>query len=392
MRKKTLYLDYAASTPVDPGVLLAMMPYLKQEYGNPSSLHRMGQKAASALERARLQAASFLHCEADEIVFTSGATEANNLAIRGAVRRKRGASLPHVIVSSVEHESVLNPCRQLEREGLIELRQLRVDKEGVVEDVSSVLKDTTQMVSIQSANSEIGTIQQVAEIGKAISAFRKSRNSSFPLFHIDAVQGANFLDCDVQKLGCDLLTLSAHKIYGPKGAGLLFVRKGVAMDPVFLGGSQEGGLRSGTENVAAIVGMGRALADLQSPKVQVEAVRIRHMRDQLIKSVLKQVSESACTGSMTRRLPNNAHFTFQGIEGRDLVMLLDQKGIAVSTGSACSERSQEPSHVLLALGISPKEALGSLRITLGKRTTKEDIVRVLKTLPPLVDQLRKRRI
>ncbi|MDO8655344.1 MAG: aminotransferase class V-fold PLP-dependent enzyme, partial [bacterium] len=274
--------------------------------------------------------------------------------------------------------------------GLIELTILRVDKEGVVEDVSSVLKDSTQLVSIQYANSEIGTVQQIAAIGKTIAAFRKSRNSSFPLFHTDAVQAANFLDCNVEMLHVDLCTLSSHKIYGPKGAGILFIRKGVAIDPLLDGGSQEGGLRSGTENVAAIVGMGKALADLQSPKVQVEAVRIRHMRDQLIKSILKQVAESACTGSMAQRLPNNAHFTFAGIEGRDLVMLLDQKGIAASTGSACSERSQEPSHVLLALGMSPKEALGSLRITLGKRTTKEDIVRVLKTLPSLIDQLRRK--
>ncbi len=388
MRKKTLYLDYAASTPVDPGVLLAMTPYLKQEYGNPSSLHRMGQKAAAALERARMQAASFLHCAADEVIFTSGATEANNLAVRGAVKRQKGKPLPHVVVSSVEHESVLSPCHRMEQEGLIELTILGVDKEGFVEDVSSSLKETTQLVSIQYANSEIGTIQRVAEIGRVIRVFRKSKKSSFPLFHTDAVQAANFLDCDVQKLGCDLLTLSAHKIYGPKGAGLLFVRKGIVLDPLLEGGSQEGGLRSGTENVAAIVGMGRALADLQSPRIQVEAVRIRHMRDQLIKSVLKQVSGSSCTGSMLQRLQNNAHFTFAGIEGRDLVMLLDQKGIAASTGSACSERSQDPSHVLLALGMFSQEALGSLRITLGRRTTKEDIVRVLRTLPSLVDQLR----
>lgn len=390
MRKKTLYLDYAASTPVDPGVLLAMTPYLKQEYGNPSSLHRMGQKAAAALERARMQAASFLHCAADEVVFTSGATEANNLAVRGAVRRQKNKPLPHVVISSIEHESVLSPCRRMEKEGLIELTVLGVDIEGFVEDVSSALKETTQLVSVQYANSEIGTIQRIAEIGRAIRAFRKSRNSSFPLFHTDAVQAANFLDCDVEQLQVDLCTLSSHKIYGPKGAGLLFVRKGVALDPLLDGGSQEGGLRSGTENVAAIVGMGKALTDLQSPRVQVEAVRIRHMRDQLIKSILKQVPESSCTGSMVQRLQNNAHFTFSGIEGRDLVILLDQKGIAASTGSACSERSQEPSHVLLALGMSPKEALGSLRITIGKRTTKEDIVRVLKMLPSLVDQLRSR--
>lgn len=211
-----------------------------------------------------------------------------------------------------------------------------------------------------------------------------------PLLHTDAVQAANFLDCNVETLNADLLTLSSHKIYGPKGAGLLFVRKGVALDPLLEGGSQENGLRSGTENIPAIVGMAKALAELTSPKTGVEAVAIRHMRDQLIRGILRRVPRSRCTGSLEKRLPNNAHFTFAGIEGRDLVMLLDHKGIAVSTGSACSERSQEPSHVLLALGMSPKEALGSLRMTIGRRTTKEDIVRVLKTLPPLIDQLRRR--
>lgn len=399
MRKKTLYLDYAASTPVDAGVFAAMLPYLKQEYGNPSSLHHMGQKAASALERARAQAASFLHCAADEIIFTSGATEANNLAIQGVLRSLTSLlevklpknQKPHVITSAIEHESVLAPIQKLEKEGMVEATYIPPGKEGLVnpEDVERAIKKNTVLVSVQYANSEIGVIQQVSEIGRVIRAFRKSQNSSFPLFHTDAVQAANFLDCNVEQLYVDLCTLSSHKIYGPKGAGLLFVRKGVALNSLLDGGSQEGGLRSGTENVAAIVGMGKALADLQSPKAQVEAVRIRHMRDQLIKSVLKQVAESSCTGSMTQRLPNNAHFTFARIEGRDLVILLDQKGIAVSTGSACSERSQDPSHVLLALGMSSQEALGSLRVTLGKRTTKEDIVRVLKTLPSLVDQLRR---
>ncbi len=390
---KALYLDYAASTPVDPKVFKAMVPYLKQAYGNPSSLHRLGQQAAASLEIARTQAAQFLGCLPEEIAFTSGATESNNLAIQGIARKSNppaGGQKPHIITSAIEHESVLNVVRTLEGQELIEVTYLPVNKEGLVnvEDVKKQLRENTALVSVQYANSEIGTIQPIAEIGRAIRAFRTSQKSSFPLFHTDAVQAANFLDCNVQKLGCDLCTLSSHKIYGPKGVGLLFIRKGVQVDPVLQGGSQEGGLRSGTENVACIVGMGRALLELNSPRIAVEAVRIRHMRDQLIRGILRQVKESSCSGSLDRRLPNNAHFTFAGIEGRDLVMLLDQKGIAVSTGSACSERSQEPSHVLLALGMSPQEALGSLRITLGRRTTKEDIVRVLKTLPPLVDRLR----
>ena len=400
MRKKTLYLDYASSTPVDPNVLAAMMPYLKQEYGNPSSLHGFGQKAAAALELARQVAARFLGCGADEIVFTSGATEANNLAVQGVIRpfdavQGEQTTKPHVITSAIEHESVLAPIQKLEKEGMIEATYISVDKEGIVnpEDVGKAIKENTALVSVQYANSEIGTVQPIAEIGRIIREKNKSlvvgRGSSV-IFHTDAVQAANFLDCNVETLGVDCLTLSSHKIYGPKGAGLLFVRKGVALDPLLEGGSQEGGLRSGTENIPAIVGMAKALAELIGPKTGVEAVRIKHMRDQLIRGVLRRVLESSCTGSLEKRLPNNAHFTFARIEGKDLVMLLDHKGIAVSSGSACSERSQEPSHVLLALGMSPKEALGSLRITLGKRTTKEDIVRVLKTLPPLVDQLRRR--
>ncbi len=393
MRKKTLYLDYAASTPVDPGVLAAMMPYLKQEYGNPSSLHSFGQKAAVALERSRVLAARFLGCDANEIVFVSGATEANNLAIRGVVRSFGAAHgkqtvKPHVITSAIEHESVLAPIQKLEKEGIIEATYISVDRQGLVnsEDVEKAIKENTVLVSVQYANSEIGTVQPIIEIGRVI---REKKKSSI-VFHVDAVQAANFLDCNVETLNADLLTLSSHKIYGPKGSGLLFVRKGVALDPLLEGGSQEGGLRSGTENIPAIVGMAKALVELTSPKKGVEAVAIRHMRDQLIRGVLKRISGTSCTGSLEKRLPNNAHFMFTGIEGRDLVMLLDQKGIAVSSGSACAERSQEPSHVLLALGMENAEALGSLRITLGKRTTKEDIVRVLQTLPPLVDQLRRR--
>ncbi len=387
MRKKTLYLDYAASTPVDPNVLAAMLPYLKQEYGNPSSLHGFGQKAAAALERSRQAAARFLGCDANEIVFVSGATEANNLAIQGVVRR---TIKPHVITSTIEHESVLAPIQKLEKEGTIEATYISVSREGLVNpgDVEKAIRENTVLVSVQYANSEIGTVQPIAEIARII---REKKKSSI-VFHTDAVQAANFLDCNVETLNIDLLTLSSHKIYGPKGAGLLFVRKGVALDPLLEGGSQEGGLRSGTENIPAIVGMAKACAELTSPKTEVEAVAVRHMRDLLIRGVLRRIPESSCTGSLEKRLPNNAHFTFARIEGRDLVMLLDQKGIAVSSGSACAERSQEPSHVLLALGMEHAEALGSLRITLGKRTTKEDIVRVLQILPPLVDQLRKRAV
>ena len=323
----------------------------------------------------------------------SGATEANNLAIRGVVqsqisklKTQNKVQKLHVITSAIEHESVLAPIQKLEKEGIVEATYISVGREGLVNpgDIGKAIKENTVLVSVQYANSEIGTVQPIAEIGRII---REKKKSSI-VFHTDAVQAANFLDCNVETLNADLLTLSSHKIYGPKCAWVLFVRKGVALDPLLEGGSQEGGLRSGTENIPAIVGMAKALAELTSPKTGVEAVAVRHLRDQLIRGILRRVSESSCTGSLEKRLPNNAHFTFARIEGRDLVMLLDRKGIAVSSGSACAERSQEPSHVLLALGMENAKALGSLRITLGKRTTKEDIVRVLQTLPALVDQLR----
>ena len=288
------------------------------------------------------------------------------------------------MTTAIEHESVLEPCQTLEREGIVEVTYVKPQKDGIVrpEDVEKAIQPNTVLVSIMYANSEIGTIQPIAEIAKLLKG-------KMIRFHTDAVQAANFLDCDVQKLGVDLLTLSGHKIYGPKGVGVLYVREGVRVDPVVQGGGQEAGLRSGTENVAAIVGMGQALEALGDPRMAITNIKIRQLRDKLIKALLRKIPDCELTGSAQNRLPNNAHFRFRGVEGRDVVIALDQKGIAASTGSACSEKTQEPSHVLVALGLEEKESLSALRLTLGKHTKAEEIEKAVRVIAQTVAQLRK---
>ncbi|MBI2642103.1 MAG: cysteine desulfurase [Candidatus Wildermuthbacteria bacterium] len=358
---KRIYFDYAASSPLDGEVLKAMLPYLKKEWGNPSSAHSFGQKARAALERAREKVAKFLSCQPLEVVFTSGATEANNLVIQGLLQSQNS---PHVITSKIEHESVLSPIQELEVKGVVEATYIAPNKEGIIDpaDVQKAIKANTILVSIMYANSEIGTIQPIAEIGAMIQKLKIENRKSKIVFHTDAVQAAQFLDCDVQKLGVDLLTLSGHKIYGPKGVGVLYIKERTSLSPLHVGGGQEQGMRSGTENVAGIVGMGEAVEEVQNPKASVRNIKIRQLRDLLIKEVLKKIPGSLLSGSPTLRLPNNAHFRFQGIHGKDLAILLDQKGFAVSTGSACSEKTEEPSHVLLALGLSVEESLSALRV------------------------------
>jgi len=386
MRKK-IYLDYAASTPLDPKALKAMLPYLKKEYGNPSSSHTFGQEAKVAIEKARVRVAKFLNCQPLEVIFTSGATEANNLAIQGLLRSLNFK--PHIITTQIEHESVLSPLQELESEGLAEVTYVPVDREGIVkvEDVEKAIRPNTALVSVMYANSEIGTVQPIEEIGKLIKNLKLKI-----LFHTDAAQAAQFLPCEVQKLGVDMLTLSAHKFYGPKGTGALFMREGVLLDPLVFGGGQEQGVRSGTENVAGIVGMGEAVEKVQNPKTKIQNITIRQLRDQLIRGVLRNIPQSSLTGSLQARLPNNAHFCFEGVEGEVLLMALDEKGIAVSTGSACSEKTHEPSHVLLALGMSAQDAMSCVRITLGSHTTKEEIEKTVKTLGVVLEKLRRPRV
>lgn len=396
--KKAIYLDYAASTPIDKKVLEAMMPYMRRHYGNPSSTHSFGQKTRAAIEHAREQVAHFLGCKADEVIFTSGATEANNLAVRGVIQNtlqlRSGQTKPHIVTTAIEHESVLEPCRTLEKEGIAEITYVKPQKDGIVltKDVMDAIRPNTVLVSVMYANSEIGTIQPVREIGEAIAELKRNMKQQHPVFHIDAVQAANFLDCNADNVKADLLVLSGHKIYGPKGVGVLYRREGVGVSPLSEGGGQEMGLRSGTENVVAIVGMGAAIESLENPRMMVTNIKIRQLRDKLIKAVLKRIPDSQLPGSQEKRLSNNAHFRFQGVEGRDIVIALDQKGISVSTGSACSEKTQEPSHVLLSLELAAADALSALRITLGKQTTLEEIEKVIKALAQSVAQLRKSKV
>jgi cysteine desulfurase len=400
-KTKKIYLDYAATTPIDPKVLRAMLPYLKKEYGNPSSIYNLGQRAQMAIDEAREKVSRFLNCSPSEIIFTGSATEANNLAIFGTVRAaKKQRIKPHIITSKIEHHAILEPCHQLEREG-VEVTYLPVSKEGLVKvsDVKKAIRENTVLVSVMYANNEIGTIQPIREIANVIHNFKDSKSqapnfkqipnhkSQFPIFHTDAVQAVNYLDCDVQKLGVDLLTLSGHKIYGPKGVGALYIKEGIPIEPLIYGGGQENGMRSGTENVAGIVGLGAAIGEIRNSRSEIR--RIKKLRDKLIDGILKKIPGARLNGSRENRLPNNVNVSISGVEGESMVIALDQEGICVSTGSACSSRSLEPSHVLRALGLSPKEAHGSLRLTLGRYTTQEEINKVLKVLPKVVEKLRK---
>lgn len=383
--KKRLYFDYAATTPVDKKVIKAMLPFLDKHYGNPSSVHGFGQRAMAAVDGARIMLAEFLHSELGEIIFTGGATEANNIALSGMVgsRKKK----VHVVTLEIEHESVLAPLRALQEQGLAEVTYVPVDKEGMVsvKDVQKALTKNTALVSIGYANSEIGVVQPIAEIGEML----KGRDI---VFHTDAVQAVNFLDCSVKNLNVDLLTLSSHKIYGPKGAGALFVKSGVKLHPLMFGGGQETGMRPGTENVPAIVGFGAAIQGVQDPKMKIKRIPIRQMRDKLISGILQRIPESHLLGSKTERLPNNVSVRFEGVLGREVVIALDQRGIAVSSGSACSERSSQPSPVLLALGLNSEQALGEVRITLGRQTKKEDTEKLLTVLCATVEKIRQDRV
>jgi cysteine desulfurase len=378
---KRIYLDYAASTPVDKKVLEAMLPYLKKEWGNPSSTHWYGQRARAAIELARESAANFLNADPLEVFFTSGATESNNAAILGTIGKHKN---PHIITSQIEHESILALCEQLERDKKAKVTYVPVSRQGLVriKELEEAMNEHTVLVSIQLANSEIGTIQSIAEISRAIKAYRGKDVKNRIVFHTDAVQGANYLDCNVEQLGVDALTLSSHKIYGPKGVGLLYQKKGVNLSPLLMGGGQEYNMRGGTENVAGIVGFGQALKELQNPRLPVTNVKVKHMKDRLVRGVLRRIPDSKLTGVPDNggRLINNAHFRFKGADGKDIVMLLDQRGIAISAGSACSEKSSEVSRVLLALGLSLKEAASGVRITVGKQTNPDEIDRAIKGL------------
>jgi len=384
---KKIYMDYAATTPVDPEVLKEMQPYFCEQFGNPSSLHSYGQRARKAVESVREKIGQFLNASPDEIVFTSGGTESNNFAIKGIAyaNRERGN---HIITSVVEHHAVIEPCKFLENQGF-EVTYLKVDKNGFVnpEDVKEAIKDRTILISIMHANNEIGTIQPIAEIGK----IAKERGI---YFHTDAVQTFGHLNIDVDEMNVDLLSASAHKLYGPKGVGFLYIRKGTRIIPFLHGGDQERGRRASTHNVPGIIGLGKAV-ELARKKMKEENVYLKRLRDKLITGVMRKIEETILNGpavdepeSSDKRLPNNVNFAFKYIEGESLVLSLDMKGICASTGSACSSQSLEPSHVLLAIGLPPEIAHGSLRLTLGRYTEEGDVDYVLEVLPEVVSRLR----
>jgi cysteine desulfurase len=378
MRK--VYMDYAATTPVDPRVLEAMKPYFLKKYGNSMSLHRWGREAKEALEESREKVANMMNAESREIIFTSSATESNNLALKGIAfaNKEKGK---HIIVSAIEHHCVLESAHWLEKQGF-KVTYLPVDKYGLIDlnQLENAIGKDTILVSIIHANNEIGTIEPVEEIGKIC-------REKEVYFHTDAAQSFGKIPIDVKKMNVDLLTVNAHKMYGPKGVGALYVREGTEIEPLLHGGGHELGLRSSTINVAGIVGFATAV-EIQKKEMGSDVKNQTRMRDKLIKEVLK-IEDSHLNGHPTKRLPNNTNFWFAFIEGESLVMRLDMQGIAASTGSACSSESLEPSHVLLAIGLKPHEAHGSLRLTLGKYNTEEDVDYVLEVLPKVVEDLRK---
>lgn len=381
MNNKRIYLDHAATTYLDQRVFQAMRPYFLKKFGNPASIHSFGQEAQAAVDKAREKVAAFLRCKPEEIIFTSGATESNNLALKGIVKalKEKGN---HIITSAIEHHSILEPCEVLEKEG-IEITKLLPNKKGIIDpkDVEKAITKKTILISIMYANNEVGTIQPIPEIGKIAQ-----KNNI--IMHTDAVQAAAYLNCHVDKLKVDLLSLSGHKFYGPKGIGILYIRKGTPIKSIQQGGHQEYELRAGTLNVPGIVGIGEAIKLVAKDQKKANK-RIERLRDKLINGILKLIPDAQLNGSLIQRLPNNANLCFKNTEGESMLINLDFEGIAVSTGSACSSKSLKPSHVLLAMGIPPELAHGSIRFTLGKSTTKADIDKVIKIMPKIVKKLRK---
>lgn len=378
-----IYLDYAATTPIAARVLAAMQPYFSEQFGNPSSVHRWGQQAERALERARRDVAAVLNCRAGEVIFTSGGSEADNLALRGAAlaaREARGAS--HLITSPIEHSAVISTLRQLRDHFGFTLTILPVDGDGLVSpaDVANAIRPDTALVSIMYACNEIGTIEPLAELAAVC------RERGVPV-HTDAVQAASQLELDVQRLGVDYLALGAHKFYGPKGVGALYVRDGSALLPTQTGGAHEGGLRAGTANVPYIVGLAEAL-NITAAERDRHNAHFASLRDRLIAGVLAGVPSCRLTGHPTQRLPNHASFIIPGLDGNELLMHLDLAGIAASSGSACKTGDPEPSEVLLALGLPREAALGSLRVTVGRPTTPAQVDRLVTLLPGIVEKMR----
>lgn len=379
--KRRIYMDYAAACPVDPRVLEAMLPYFSERFGNPSSLHSSGREPKKALEEARARVASLFNAKRnEEIIFTSNGTESNNLAIKGVAMRMKNEGR-HIVTSAIEHISVLNIMKHLEKNGF-EVTYIRPTADGFVDlaEFEKALRKDTVLASVMYANNEIGTLQPIDEIGRLLG-------EKDIFFHVDAVAAAGKVPIDVQKSKIDLMSVSANDMYGPKGAGALYVRDGTRIEAVNQGGGQERGLRSGSEDVPAIVGFGKA-AEIAKQEMPSEAARLSSLRDRLIKGILEGIDDSFLNGHPSRRLPNNANFRFRFVEGESMLLQLDMAGISVSSSSPCTSKSLLPSHVLLACAIPTEEAQSALQFTLGRGNTEEDIDYVLTTLPRIVTQLR----
>lgn len=377
---ETIYLDHAATTPLDPMVLDAMMPFLKDNYGSASTLYLIGREAKEAVETARAQVAALVNAKPEEIYFTSGGSECDNWAVFGVAEAKSSKG-KHIITSKIEHHAILEPCHWLEKHGC-EVTYLGVDADGFVsvEEMQSAINDGTILITVMHANNEIGTIEPVEEIGKL--AMSKGIH-----FHTDTVQTIGHIPVDVQAIGCDSLAISAHKLYGPKGVGAMYIRKGSRMEKLIRGGGQENNRRAGTHNVAGIVGLGKA-TELAGQRMADESAKTIALRDSLIAGVESGIPDVKLNGHRTQRLPNNVNFSFEGIEGESMILMMDMNGICVSSGSACTSGSLDPSHVLMALGLRHEQAHGSLRMTLGKDNTPEHIEKVMNTLPGIVHRLR----
>ncbi|WP_298668537.1 cysteine desulfurase NifS, partial [uncultured Methanofollis sp.] len=378
--KKLVYMDHAATTPVKPDVLEAMLPYFSEKFGNPSSVYALARDSKEAVEHARAQVAAAIGASPDEIFFTAGGSESDNWAIKGTAfaNRKKG---DHIITTAIEHHAVLHTCEYLEKQGF-KVTYLPVDRYGMVDpaDVEAAITDRTILVTVMTANNEIGTLQPIREIGRIAHAH------GVP-FHTDAVQAIGAVPIDVKADNIDMLSLSGHKFYGPKGIGALYVRKGTRLDSLVHGGGQERRRRAGTENLPGIVGLGKAI-EMATADIEGHAARIAAMRDRLRAGILTAIPDTILNGHPTERLPNNLNVSFRYIEGESVLLMLDAHGICASTGSACSSASLEPSHVLLAIGLPHETAHGSLRLTLGDLTTDEDVDHVLAVLPTIVERLR----
>ena len=389
---RRVYLDNSATTPVDPRVVEEMMPYLTGKFGNASSIHHFGQEAKAAVDKARHQVAALISARPNEIIFTSGGTESNNLAIRGLlessiVQKALSGNPPHVITSAIEHSAVKNVCEALEKRG-VEVTYLPVYENGIIrlKDLEAALQENTVLITVMTANNEIGTLQPVEEIGRSVRSMRAEGKKIW--FHTDAVQAAGRVPINVEEIGCDLLSMSAHKLYAPKGIGALYVRRGIRLQPQNIGGHQERDVRGGTEPVPSVVAFGAA-CEIAAELMEEDTARIRALRDELENAMAEQVTDIHFNGDRNTRLPNIANVSFGSIEGEGLLINLDMQGIAVSTGSACSSGTLEPSPVIRALGCDDELSRGAIRFSFGRFNSKEDLDALLSVLPSSIENIRR---